>query len=130
MPDGYEQANLFELHGHTEFWGHAIEVTYSSTTITGQPHLSYRDKNVIYSFTGDEIRILDTVNPEDLGQLVTVTLESGASDLPPVSFTLILPVVNVLSQSVGTRVQVPGVLTTTRSLFGGARPARRRPIPR
>ena len=62
------QANLFELHGHSEFWGHAIEVTYSFTTITGQPHLSYRDRNVIYSFTGDEIRILDMINPEDLGQ--------------------------------------------------------------
>ena len=53
--------------------------------------------------------------------MITVTLGSGASDLPPVSFTLILPVVNVLPQSAGTRVQVPGILTTTRSLFGGPR---------
>jgi hypothetical protein len=111
MANGSEQANLFELHDHS------IEVTYSSTSFTGQPQLNYRDKHVNCSFMGEEeIRILDT---EDLGQLITVTLESGAADKPPVTFTLILPEVNVMPQSGGTRVQVPGILTTTRSLFGG-----------
>jgi hypothetical protein len=111
VESNFEQANLFELGSY------ATQVTYSSTSITGQPLLNYRDDANNLSFMGDEIRIEET----EIGQLITVTLESGAADAPPVTFTLILPEVNVMPQSGGTQIQVPGILTTTRSLFGGPR---------
>jgi hypothetical protein len=111
VENSFEQANLFELGGYS------TQVTYSSTSITGQPLLNYRDDANNLNFMGDEIRIVEA----EIGQLITVTLESGAADAPPVTFTLVLPEVNVLPQSGGTQIQVPGILTTTRSLFGGPR---------
>jgi hypothetical protein len=111
VENSFEQANLFELGSYS------TQVTYSSTSITGQPLLNYRDDANNLSFMGDEIRIVET----EIGQLITVTLESGAADAPPVTFTLVLPEVNVMPQSGGTQIQVPGILTTTRSLFGGPR---------
>jgi hypothetical protein len=111
MESSFEQANLFELGSYS------TQVTYSSTSITGQPLLNYRDDANNLSFMGDEIRIEEM----EIGQLITVTLESGAADAPPVTFTLVLPEVNVMPQSGGTQIQVPGIVTTTRSLFGGPR---------
>jgi hypothetical protein len=107
----FEQANLFELGDYS------IQVTYSSTSFTGQRQLSYRDNNINRNFMGEEIQILDT----DIGQLVTVTLETIA-DLRIVTFTLILPLVNVIPQSGGTRVQMPGILTTTHTTIAGPGP--------
>ena len=111
MANNFEQANLFELGDYS------IQVTYSSTSFTGQRQLSYRDNNINRNFMGEEIRILDT----ELGQLVTVTLETIA-DLRTVTFTLVLPLVNVIPQSGGTRVQIPGILTTTHTTIAGPGP--------
>jgi hypothetical protein len=107
----FEQANLFEVGDYS------IQVTYSSTSFPGQPQLSYRDNNINRNFMGEEIRILDT----EIGQLVTVTLET-IGDLRIVTFTLILPLVNVMPQSGGTRVRVPGILTTTHTTIAGPGP--------
>jgi hypothetical protein len=111
VENNFVQANLFELGNYS------TQVTYSSTSLTGQPQLNYRDDTNIRNFVGEEIRFQET----EIGQLITVTLESGAADAPPVTFTLVLPEVNVMPQSGGTQIQVPGILTTTRSLFGGPR---------
>jgi hypothetical protein len=111
MANNFEQANLFELGDYS------IQVTYSSTSFTGQRQLSYRDNNINRNFMGEEIRILDT----ELGQLITVTLETIA-DLRTVTFTLVLPLVNVIPQSGGTRVQIPGILTTTHTTIAGPGP--------
>src|SRR5919202_889032 len=102
MANNFEQANLFELGDYS------IQVTYSSTSFTGQPQLNYRDNNFNLNFAGEEIRVQDT----EIGQLITVTLET-VTDLRTMTFTLILPLVNVMPQSGGTQVQVPGILTTT-----------------
>jgi hypothetical protein len=109
LENNFVQANLFELGSYT------TQVTYSSTSFTGKPQLNYRDAANNRNFMGDEISFRET----EIGQLITVTLQSGAADEPPVTFTLVLPEVNVLRQSGGTQIQVPGILTTTRSLFGG-----------
>jgi hypothetical protein len=99
---GLEQANLFELASRS------IQVTFSSTSITGRPLLSYRDHYLQLNFEGEEIDIRDT----QIGQLITVTLET-IPDLRTVTFTLILPLVNVMRQSGGIRVSVPGIRTIT-----------------
>lgn len=107
----FTQANLFELSRGN------IHVTYSTTSILGGPIFSYRDNQLSRSFRGEEICIQDTC----LGQLVTVTLET-IPDLRTVSFTLIVPIVTVMSQSTGTRIKVPGITTTTPTTIAGPLP--------
>jgi hypothetical protein len=75
----FEQANLFESGSYT------TQVTYSSTSFTGQPQFNYRDAANNRTFVGEEISFRET----EIGQLITVTLESGAADAPPVTFTLL-----------------------------------------
>jgi hypothetical protein len=104
------RANLFELGGGS------IHVTFSSTSVLGGPILSYRDPQRSLSFKGEDIASEETA----LGELITVTLES-IPDARTVTFTLILPIVTVMSQSAGTQIQVPGVTTidlTTRTTTG------------
>lgn len=110
MAQNVEQANLFELSNRS----HSILITYSSTSVDGKPQLSYRDKNISRTFLGQEIRFDDT----KIGQLITVTLEA-VPDLRTVTFTLVLTRVNVLPQSGGTLIRVPGILTTTYMTIAG-----------
>jgi hypothetical protein len=106
--DAFTRANLFELRGDS------IQVSYSSTNILGGPILSYRDPQRSLSFRGEEIRSQDT----ELGELITVTLEV-IPDLRTITFTLILPIVNVIPQSSGIYIQVPGVTTTNITTIAG-----------
>ena len=99
MENNFEQANLFELGNYS------TQVTYSSISFSGQPQLNYRDDANNRNFVGEEISFQET----KIGQLITVTLESGAADAPPVPCTLVLPEVNVMPQSGGTQIQVPGI---------------------
>lgn len=105
------RANLFELHGKT------IQVSYSDTSLLGGSLLNYRDDRISLSFRGEEIRVCDT----ELGQLITVTLEA-IPDLRTVTFTLILPIVSVMSQSSGTRIKVPAITTTNPTTIAGPPP--------
>jgi hypothetical protein len=86
----------------------------TASSFTGQRQFNYRDVSTNHTFVGEEISLRDT----EIGQLITVTLET-VPDLRTVTFTLILPLVNVLPQSGGTRVQVPGILTTTHTTVSG-----------
>ena len=107
----FMQANLFELRGGS------IHITFSSTSITGSPLLSYRDNGRSLSFRGDEIRIQDT----EVGQLISVTLEN-IPDLRMVTFSLVLPVVTVMPQSSGIQIQVPGITTVSPTTIAGPPP--------
>lgn len=104
----FTQANSFELSGGS------IVVSYSSTSISGVPLLNYRDNNINRNFSGQEISIQET----QLGQLITVTLES-IPDLRTVTFTLILPLVNLSNRSETVRIKVPGITTTSRTTIAG-----------
>jgi hypothetical protein len=106
--EGFTQANLFELNSSS------IHVTFSSTSISGDPIFSYRDNQRSLSFRGEDIRLQDT----EIGQLVTVTLEV-IPDLKTVTFSLILPVVTVMHQSSGIRIKVPGITTTNPTTIAG-----------
>lgn len=111
MAESGQQANLFELSRGK------ISVTYSSTSITGQPQFNYRDATTNRNFMGEEIQIEKT----SIGQLTTVTLEH-VPDLRIVRFSLLLPEVNVTKGSAGTRVEVPAVRTTLHTTLGGPPP--------
>jgi hypothetical protein len=63
-PVQLSEANLFDITG-------PIRISFSSSSITGQPLLSYADAELELSFRGDEISRVRT----PLGDVVTVTLE-------------------------------------------------------
>ncbi|MBR8835884.1 MAG: hypothetical protein DSM106950_18155 [Stigonema ocellatum SAG 48.90 = DSM 106950] len=107
----FTEANSFELSGGE------VQVSYSSTSFSGVPLLNYRDNNINLNFSGQQIRVLET----ELGQLITVTLEE-VSDESTVTFTLILPLVNLNTGSETIRIKVPGIKTTTRTTIAGPGP--------
>jgi hypothetical protein len=57
-------ANLFEISG-------PFQISYSTTSITGRPLLSYRDAEFDLSFSGAELDRTQT----SIGELVTVTVD-------------------------------------------------------
>lgn len=72
--------NLFELHNRR------ISVSFSATSITGDPLLNFKDRQHEVSARGEEIRQVET----EVGTLVTVTLEPDA-DAGALLFTLVIP---------------------------------------
>jgi hypothetical protein len=78
-PAQLAQANLFDIGG-------PIRISFSASSITGQPLLSYADAELDLQFRGDEIDRVES----PLGELVTVTLE----DVPDAflrTMTLVVP---------------------------------------
>ena len=74
-----QDANEFEIAG-------PIVISYSSTSITGTPLLSYKDAERDVRFSGDEI----TRSGTPVGELVTITLEN-VPDAFVRTFTLVVP---------------------------------------
>ena len=101
--------NLFTFSGRRD----DTQVTFSTTSITGQPQFSYHDDTRDVSATGDEITVERTV----LGTSVTVTLEA-VPDLHTVTATLVLPDLGGLSGPV-THFGTFLVLTENRTSIGG-----------
>jgi proteasome lid subunit RPN8/RPN11 len=102
MTQELQQANLFVLSGD------GIQINYSTSGLEGLPLFSYRNGNINRQFSGAEIRSVAT----EIGELLTVTVEQ-ILDIRTVTFTLIMPIVNVLPGSTGTHIQVIGIITTT-----------------
>ena len=102
------EADLFDITG-------PIVVSYSRSSITGVPLLSYSDGEVTLNFSGDEITRVDVA----IGELVTVTL-ADVVDAFVRTFTLLVPKVRLAS---GEEVEFDavGIVTVDRSLaFVGA----------
>ena len=93
------QPNLYELSGN------GINVTYSSSSISGKPLFNYHDASQVRSFSGDEIQTVDTI----IGKLVSVflirTVDGGST-----SFTLVVPSVT-LPQSNVANIVTEGITT-------------------
>jgi hypothetical protein len=88
-----------------------VHVTYDSTSFTGKPLVSYRDANDNESFTGNEIRVVES----DLGTLISVTLRATA-DIETISLSLVIP--NVQLTGVKDRVDVETFSITTTHRVG------------
>ena len=88
--------------------GGGIQVSYSTTSISGQPLFSYHDAFQFKSFSGKEITTLDT----DIGTLVTVvihlTIDRGST-----TFSLLVPRVN-LPPSNTQNITAEGITTLHR----------------
>lgn len=80
MTQQYHKANLFHLTKDD------IHITYSTTSLRGQPEFTYRDAEQRYAFRGNEIR----TQKGELGTLLSVSLKTAA-DASVTVLTLVLP---------------------------------------
>lgn len=95
-------ANLFEVSA-------PIRVTYSCSSITGMPLLSYHDAAGQLDFRGEEITRLQA----SWGELVTVTIEH-VPDAFIRTFTLVVPTIRV-APGADSEFETLGIETTDRS---------------
>lgn len=102
-----QQANHYTLSCHD------TNVTYSTTSISGRPVLSYSGPEGDLSFIGDEIETVDA----GLGTLVTVTLEA-VPDLHTITFTIILPAIK-LAEDEKAEFETFAIKTTHHTTIAG-----------
>jgi len=97
------EANLYSLAGG------GLHVSFSTTSLSGRPLLTYQDPQRSLSFTGDDIGIAEVPL---LGRTVSVTL-SANPDLGSTTFSLLLPLVRVdlSGASGGVPVRTTGITT-------------------
>ena len=106
----FVQPNLYVLSGG------GIHVTYSTTGINGQPHLTYSSFVINHTFTGTQIQ----TEQSPLGTLVTVTIQMTV-DSGSTTFTLLVPRVNLNSLHDSVQITTEGITTYHRfSIFPAA----------
>ncbi|WP_225410259.1 hypothetical protein [Stigmatella hybrida] len=86
-----------------------ISVTFSATSITGEPLLHYRDGQREVSARGDDIRQAET----EIGTLVSITLEPDA-DAGALLFTVLIPRVSLAAALSSQALSTVGFLTRSR----------------
>lgn len=96
------EANLFDITG-------PIVVSYSRSSITGVPLLSYKDAEHALNFSGAEITRADVA----VGELVTVTLDQ-VIDAFLRTFTILVPTVR-LAMGEEVEFDAVGIETVDRS---------------
>jgi hypothetical protein len=99
--------NLYELQGGK------VRITYSTSSISGQPQLDFRQGRKTLHFSGTDIETART----PIGTLVTVTIEQ-TPDLKRVTFSLLLPDVS-LQQSGKVNIKAIGIFTATKTSIAG-----------
>jgi hypothetical protein len=97
-------ANLFELHGR------GVQIVYSSSSLTGEPQLTYTTRHATRTFRGSEI----AQEPSAIGLLVTVTTQFHP-DVNFVTFSVLIPDVNIISGS--ERLATEALITTHSTPF-------------
>lgn len=105
------EPNQFVLQG-IESKYKDVQISYSTTSITGKPIFSYKDSKGSHSFTGDKIRTQQT----EIGTMVTVTLES-IPDLRVTTLTLLVPKINLDSST--TEFKTIAIQTTSKTTIAG-----------
>ena len=102
-----------QLANHFSLSGHRIHVDFSTTSLTGQPQLSYHDAVRTLSFTGNDIRIADV---PDLGSVVSVTLNITV-DVGSTTFSVLIPHVSVSGIGGSAPVSTNGITTIHKMPF-------------
>jgi hypothetical protein len=87
-----------------------VRVTYVSTSMTGQPVLTYQDARGSRTFRGAEIR---TTSSGDIGTIVSVTTHMTI-DTGNTTFSLLLPRVNLPKMTAAEPVTATGITTVHR----------------
>jgi hypothetical protein len=103
--------NLYELSGED-----GSEIVYSTTSITGQPELSYQGPEGENAFTGEQISVQETA----LGNEVTVVF-LAVPDENTTTLSLIVPPVD-LGDERSLQIDTFAVMTTQSGGFAGPAP--------
>jgi hypothetical protein len=106
MSEG-RRPNRYVLKG-----GYEAQLTYETTSITGEPQLQYGDEKYQVTKRGDEIRSQEL----EIGTLVSIELEA-VSDARVVELSLLVPAVNLDDGT--AEVETVAVVTTERTSIGG-----------
>lgn len=101
MANGTQQPTQFNLQGD------GVTMSYSSTSFSGAPQFSYRDATHNVDRSGNEIRSENT----EIGTLVTIDI-IDTPDVEAVSFSLVLPRINLGPNNQPVTLQTIGVRTT------------------
>ncbi|MDH4275607.1 MAG: hypothetical protein OEW08_11250 [Gammaproteobacteria bacterium] len=96
--------NLYELHGR------GVQVTYSTTSLTGEPQLTYTTRAQTTTYHGKEVREERT----ELGLLVTVTTAFQV-DVNFVTLSVLIPDINL--QTGPERFSTVALITTHNTPF-------------
>lgn len=106
-----QEPNLYHLHNNVIQGGQfLLSITYSSSSLKGEPFFEYHAGSKSLSFSGNQIRTTES----PLGNLVTVTI-SRPSETGSTTFTLVVPSVGLTGQSLP--INTFGVTTTRRGGF-------------
>jgi hypothetical protein len=97
---GQHLPNLYELKNGS------IKIIYSTSGNDGQPHLSYKKGKIQRSFSGEEIRTIET----DLGTVVSVTTVMSV-DTGSTSFSVLIPKVNLDNTRKPAKIATQGIET-------------------
>lgn len=109
----YNEPNLFSLQGAGPTYKD-VQISYSTSSITGQPLFNYIDSKGTHSFKGDDIRTQET----EMGTMVTVTFES-VPDLRVTTLTLLVPTINLDGSA--REFKTIAIRTTSKTTIGGPR---------
>jgi hypothetical protein len=99
--------NLYKLSGD------GIRITYSTSSVDGNPHLQYQDAHQSRLFMGNQIHSA----PTPIGTLVSVILQIIA-DGPMMTFALLLPRTN-LGMADTAQIKTDGITTLHEASFIG-----------
>ena len=94
--------------------GQGVSISYSVTSITGKPQLSFKKGRTTLNFTGDEIGVLDTT----IGSLISVTVATTI-DRDFTSFSFLLPSIQLTSPSARQAFRTIGVTTVHKTTIAG-----------
>jgi len=103
-----QQTNLFDLHNAT------LKISYSSSSLNGQPQLSYQKGATTMNFHGNQLRQKST----EIGTLISVTLKN-VPDLHSIVLSLLLPQVNIPTGQSQVQVSIKAIETTIRTSIAG-----------
>ena len=94
--------NLYQLSGKH------LNITYSTSGIDGKPHFSYQNLQQTLSFTGEEIRSVETEIGTQVSVTIRMTVDTGGT-----TFSLLLPRVNIPGEQ-SVPIQTVGITTLHR----------------
>jgi hypothetical protein len=92
--------------------GTGVSITYSTSSIAGQPQLSFKKGRQTLSFSGDQIDVTET----SVGTLVTVVIGSKP-DLETTRFSFLLPAIRLATTKQAFRTI--GLTTVTKTTIAG-----------
>jgi hypothetical protein len=94
--------------------GPAVSVSYSTTSLAGQPQLSYKKGRQTLHFSGSQIGVLET----PIGSLVTVTI-ANIPDESTTTFSILLPAIDLAKETTRQSFRTIGITTVHKTTIAG-----------